>query len=82
MKTLQETAVMTILKFGIPYEEILPRLLQNEIDTVEHIIRRRLTGSDYYEYHRVKDCLEFDISWNKGTWTFVQRGLFEEDEYD
>ena len=82
MKTLQETAIITVLKFGIRYKEIVPTLLQNEIDTVEHMIRRKLTGSNYYEYHRVIECLEFDISWNKGTWTFVQRGLFEEDEYD
>ena len=68
MKTLQEMAILTILKFGIRYKEIVPTLLRNEIDTVEHTIRRSLTGSDCYEYFRVKQCLEFDISWRHGTW--------------
>ena len=82
MKTLQEMAILTILKFGIRYKEIVPTLLQNEIDTVEHTIRRSLTGSDCYEYFRVKQCLEFDISWRHGIWTFVQRDLFEDNHYD
>ena len=72
MKTLQEMAVLTILKFGIRYKEIVPTIIQNEIDTVEHTIRSSLTGSEYYEYYRVKDCLEFDISWRHGTWTLFR----------
>ena len=82
MKTLQEIAVMTILKFGIPYRKTLPPILQNEIDTLEHTICRTCTGSDYYEAYRVHNCLNFDISWSYGTWTFVQRGLFEGNDYD
>ena len=82
MKTLQEMAVLTILKFGIRYKEIVPTLIQHEIDTVERTIRNSLTGSEYYEYYRVKDCLEFDISWRHGTWTFVQRDLYEDNDYD
>ena len=82
MKTLQEMAILTILKFGIRYKEIVHTLLQNEIDTVEHTIRRSLTGSEYYEYFRVNKCLEFDISWRHGTWTLVQRDLFEGNDYD
>ena len=82
MKTLQEIAVMTILKFGIPYRKTLPPILQDEIDTLEHTVRRTCTGSDYYEAYRVHNCLNFDISWSYGTWTFVQRGLFEGNDYD
>ena len=82
MKTLQEMAVLTILKFGIRYKEIVPTLIQNEIGTVERMIRSSLTGSEYYECYRVKDCLEFDISWRHGAWTFVHRDLYEENDYD
>ena len=82
MKTLQEMAVLTILKFGIRYKEIVPTLIQNEIGTVKRMIRSSLTGSEYYECYRVKDCLEFDISWRHGAWTFVHRDLYEENDYD
>ena len=82
MTTLQENAVTTILKFGIPYEEILPKSLEKKIDTVEHTIRRSLTGSEYYAYYPVKDGLEFGISWKHGTWTFIRRDKFKDDDLD
>ena len=49
MKTLQEIAVMTIAKFGIPFREALPEQLITIIDAVEGAIRRSMTGTDYYE---------------------------------
>ena len=82
MKTLQEIAVSKIIRFGISSRETLPVELQNEIESVEDTIRRRLTGYNYFECYRANSILEFDMSWNQGTWTFVQRGLFKDDEYD
>ena len=75
-------AVMTIVKFGIRYKNALPVKLHDWIDAMERTIRLSMTGTNYYEFYRVKECLEFDISWNQGTWTFVQRGLYEDDNYD
>ena len=72
MKTLQEMAILTVLKFGIRYKEIVLTLIQNKIDAVERTILHSLTGSEYYEYYRVIDCLEFDISWRHGTWTLFR----------
>ena len=82
MKTLQEAAVLTILKFGIRFRDILPDLLQTEILNVDHTLRRNCTGSDYYETYRVNGCPDVDISWSHGTWIFAQRGFFIEDDYD
>ena len=39
-----------------------------------------MVGRNYYEYYRVVDCLEFDISWHAGTWTFSQRWEFGKQE--
>ena len=82
MNTLEEMAIMTIVKFGIRVEDALPVRLRNRIDAIERMIRDSLTGTNYYEGHRVRKCLEFDISWNQGTWTFAQRGLYIDDDYD
>ena len=82
MKTLQEAAVLTILKFGIGFGDILPELLQTEICNVDRTLRRSCTGSDYYEPYRVNNRLHFDISWSHGAWIFVQRGLFKDNDYD
>ena len=82
MKTLKELALMVVIQFGLGYGEVLPPNIYEEMLSVEDEIRRKMTGYEYYEYYRVKHCLEFDISWHRGTWTFVQRGLFEDDDYD
>ena len=83
MKTLQETAILTVLKFGIPFTETLPPLLQIAVNVVDRRLRRSCTGTDYYEHYRVQEWrLHLNISWNHGTWTFVQRGFYEDDNYD
>ena len=83
MKTLQETAILTVLKFGIPFTETLPPLLQIAVNAVDRRLRRSCTGTDYYEHYRVQEWrLNLNISWNHGTWTFVQRGFYEDDNYD
>ena len=76
MQTLRERALSTILKYGIGPRIILPKPLQKEIESMEETIQLDLVGSNYYEYHRVLDCLEFDISWHVGTWTLSQRWEF------
>ena len=81
MKTLEEIAVMTIIKFGLPFREFLPKKLSARIDAIEGRIRRTMTGTNYYEFYKTMNDQEFDISWKQGTWTFVQRGLYEYDEY-
>ena len=78
MKTLEEIAVMTILKFGIPFREALPAKLIDKIQAIDGT----MTGRDNYEFYRSMNSQEFDISWNQGTRTFIQRGLHGDDEYD
>ena len=82
MNTLQEIAVMTIVKFGIRFREALPEQLVDRISAIESMIMRGMNGINYCEAYRVRKCLTFDIIWSLWTWTFVQRGLYEDDEYD
>ena len=71
---------MTIDKFGIPFRKALPAKLIDKIHAIEGTIRHYMTGRDYYEFYRSINSQEFDISWNQGTWTYIQRGLYEDDE--
>ena len=82
MMSLKELALMVVVKYGLGYSEVLPPEILEEIRSVDDEIRRKMTGNNYYEHYRVEHCLEFDIGWNRGTWTFDQRGLFENDDYD
>ena len=83
MKTLQETAILTVLKFGIPFTETLPPLLRIAVNAMDRRLRRSCTGTDYYEHYRVQEWrLNLNIGWDHGTWTFVQRGFYEGDNYD
>ena len=78
MKSLEELTKMIIIKNGLGGREDLPINLQKDLQEMEETILLDLVGNNYYEYYRVVDCLEFDISWHAGTWTFSQRWEFKE----
>ena len=80
MKSLEELTKMFIIKHELGRREDLPIDLQNDLQRMEEGIQLDLVGNNYYEYYRVVDCLEFDISWHAGTWTFSQRWKFGEHE--
>ena len=80
MKSLEELTKMIIIKNGLGGREDLPINLQKDLQEMEETILLDLVGNNYYEYYRVVDCLEFDISWHAGTWTFSQRWEFKEHE--
>ena len=79
------------VKYALPVVPIrietahqLPQLTNDAAKLIDKIqaIDGTMTGRDNYEFYRSMNSQEFDISWNQGTRTFIQRGLYGDDEYD
>jgi hypothetical protein len=80
MLSLKELTKMVIIKHGLGRREVLPIDLQKDLQRMEETIQLDVVGNNYYEYYRICNNLEFDISWHAGTWTFSQRWEFGEHE--
>ena len=69
-ESLQSVAMRAVVELGCWEPDMVPRPILPEMLTMEENIRRRLTGSTYYD-SRI-DCY-FDVDWFRGNWMFTAR---------
>ena len=41
-----------------------------------------MQGNDYYEYYRISEGIDLDVTWNHGEWILKQLNFYNGSDYD
>ena len=75
MQSLNEMAKLVIVKYGVGGRESLPSDLQKEVRGLDEMIELDMQGNDYYEYYRISEGIDLDVTWNHGEWILKQQNF-------